>query len=382
MKKWSFALLLLACLVAAGYWFVAIPATSTPNGSESRARFNPGPYEVDGERFTIVDRDRATPAFDGSPERPERELDGELWRPADRALPGPLVIYSHGFLSFRQEAMYLARFLASHGYTVAAVDFPLTSIYALDDPQMVDVANQPGDVSFLIDYLLMRNADPGDPLFATIDSSRIAAAGISLGGLTSTLLTFHRALRDPRIAALVSIAGPTTLFTADFFTASEAPMLMIYGSADAIVPMAQNADPVMRMRPGTVLVTLADGSHAGFSLPTATVNRFMDNPDEMACRMVGEKMEGMDIAAQQGDFTAILGDAEDGIDLGRGIEFCTSPPIPLAMKAARQQMFTTLATHAFLESLFAEDAGARENARRYLLQVLPAENAGEVSVTL
>jgi len=136
MKKWSFALLLLACLVAAGYWFVAIPATSTPNGSESRARFNPGPYEVDGERFTIVDRDRATPAFDGSPERPERELDGELWRPADRALPGPLVIYSHGFLSFRQEAMYLARFLASHGYTVAAVDLPLTSIYALDDPQM------------------------------------------------------------------------------------------------------------------------------------------------------------------------------------------------------------------------------------------------------
>ena len=65
---------------------------------------------------------------------------------------------------------------------------------------------------------------------------------------------------------------------------------------------------------------------------------------------------------------------------GVRIELCTDTPIAVAMPPARQQMFTTLAVYAFLESVFAPEATARDSARDYLLQVLPQENSGEVTV--
>ena len=52
---------------------------------------------------------------------------------------------------------------------------------------------------------------------------------------------------------------------------------------------------------------------------------------------------------------SLLGSAADGIDMNAQIDFCSSPPIPVAMQAARQHMFTTLASYAFLESVFADD---------------------------
>ena len=92
---------------------------------------------------------------------------------------------------------------------------------------MTDVINQPGDISFLIDLMLKRNAEPSDTLYQTIDPDKIAVAGVSLGALTSMLATFHRKLRDPRIAALISIAGPTAIFSPDFFAGRDIPFLMV-----------------------------------------------------------------------------------------------------------------------------------------------------------
>ena len=221
MKKRSRLFVLLVAVVAigaGGYWFGAIPATAVPQGLESQARFAPGPFDIISESFTAVDESRPTQAYRDFAGRPVRELNGELWRPARAAQAGPLLVYSHGFMSFHQEGLYLVRFLASHGYTVVAVDYPLTGFHAPDGPLMRDIVNQPGDVSFLIDTMLKRNADPADALFATIDPKKIAVAGTSLGGLTSILATFHRQMRDPRIAAAISIAGPTSMFTADFFS--------------------------------------------------------------------------------------------------------------------------------------------------------------------
>lgn len=64
------------------------------------------------------------------------------------------------------------RFLASHGYTVVAVDYPLTNFFAPGKPKLSDVVNQPGDVSFLIDTMLKRNADASDVLHNTINPKR------------------------------------------------------------------------------------------------------------------------------------------------------------------------------------------------------------------
>ncbi len=380
MKKWQLLVLALVMIGAGGYWFAAIPAVSTPGGKESKALYTPGPFEVTGESFSIVDKSRPTQAYKDFQGLPHRELDGQIWRPANAGSAGPMLIYSHGFMSFRQEGLYLARFLASHGYTVVAADYPLTGFHAPEGPLMEDVINQPGDISFLIDSMLERNADPADTLHKTIDPERIAVAGVSLGGLTTTLATFHHSLRDPRIAAAISIAGPSSLFTADFYASAETPFLMIYGDSDAIVPYDVNAIPAHQAYPGSILVTLKQASHAGFAQPASTIMRFIKNPDEVGCSTMQEEVTG-DIDHQTEKFVELLGGAEEGIDMDARLTFCSSAPIPVAMEATRQHMFTTLAAYAFLESVFAEDTARRAAARDYLLATLPDENRSEVAVT-
>ena len=246
---------------------------------------------------------------------------------------------------------------------------------------MTDVVNQPGDISFLIDTILQRNADRADDLYNTIDPEKIAVAGVSLGGMTSMLATFHPKLLDPRITASISIAGPSSIFAPKFFANRDVPFLMIYGGGDAIVTHEDNALPVLQMYPGAILVTLTDASHAGFAQPASTLMRFIKNPDGVGCRTVTEELS-VEAAEQNKEFIAGLGDAEDGIDLNKQIEFCTTELIPEAMKASRQHMFTTLATHAFLESVFSGDAATRTSSRQYLLATLAGENSSEVSVTL
>lgn len=368
-------------ILALGYWFFTIPATVVPGGGESRSRFAAGPYDIITEPFQAVDSTRQLQPYNEFSGAPSRTLKGELWRPAGLTTPGPLVLYSHGFLSFHREGLYLARFLASHGYTVLAVDYPLTGYGAPDGPLMRDVINQPGDVRFLIDTLLARNSNRSDPLYATIDPARIAVAGTSLGGLTSMLATFHRTLRDPRIAAVISIAGPTSMLTAEFFATSDVPFLVIFGDADVIVPYSANAAPVVQKRPGTVLVSLKDASHAGFAQPAATMMRFISNPDGIGCRAVLRGLES-ELVGQRNQFMSVLGGPEDGVDINAQVDICTSTPIDVAMPAARQHMFTILASYAFLESVFAADGQTRDTSRQYLLETLSRENASEVSVML
>jgi predicted dienelactone hydrolase len=218
MNKWQITLLVLLLLSGAIYWLAAIPATAvTARQRKPALVYAKGKYPVITEAFKAVDETRKTQANNDFAGRDVRVLKGKIWRPQGLQNPGPLLVYSHGFMSFHQEGLYLVRFLASHGYTVVAVNFPLTNFFAPGKPFISDVVNQPGDVSFLISTLLQRNADANDVLHNTIDAKKIAVAGVSLGGMTSTLVTFHRQVRDPRIAAAISIAGPSTMFTTDFF---------------------------------------------------------------------------------------------------------------------------------------------------------------------
>jgi pimeloyl-ACP methyl ester carboxylesterase len=333
MKKW-YGLVVIALLVGGGgYWFAFIPATPVPHGEQSLARFAPGPHRV---------------------------------------------VYSHGFMSFHREGQYLVRFLASRGYTVVAVDYPLTNYFAPGKPLVTDVVNQPGDVSFLITTLLRRSEDPTDALHGTLDPKRIAVAGVSLGGLTSTLAAFHAKVRDARIAAAVSIAGPTSGVTERFFAGQSVPFLMIAGDADAIVPYESNAAPIPRLDPGSILVTLKDASHAGFAQVAATFMRFSSNPDVIGCEGLMKAL-----ARRKGDSDVLLpglDGPEYGIGRAQSVP-CSGRPIAVAMPAARQHLFATLATYAFLDSVFGEEAAGRLAARQFLLQTLPAENSAEVRVS-
>lgn len=361
-----------------GYRFFKVPARAKPNGGTSRKRHRPGPARFVNQKFRLIDNARTTRAYRKYPGRPYRDLTGEIWRPARARRAAPLVFYSHGFMSSRREALYLARFLATHGYIVAAVDFPLTGLRARGKPVAQDIVNQPGDISFAIDYLLQRNSDPADDLYGLIDPNKIVVAGLSYGALTSLLATYHRAFLDTRIQAAIAIAGPTSMLSADFFGDSRVPSLLIYGDSDSLVRYDNHALPAFDRISDATLVTLKKGSHTGFAQQGSTVLRFLRNPDSLACHNLRWMMDD-----KPWDFVSDLGGADLGIvQPHEDIVPLTEPMVAVAMKSARQQMFTALAAHAFLESRFGDDHSSRQQARGFLHHTLPGENGGEVAVAV
>src|SRR5271165_395436 len=237
MRLWSKILVSLLAVLVIGIYVLLNPPLDVPAGALSERLYKRGPHQVAYEPIDWTDTSRSTAAnhdFKGSA---SRELKGRIWLPADReGAPYPLVIYSHGYMSQYKEGDYLLDFLASHGYVAVSVDFPLSSGGAPGGATLADIANQPGDLSFLIDQMLARSKQPDNMLHGTVDGDRIAAAGLSLGGLTTELVGLDPKLRDPRIRAAISMAGPTQFFTSDYFAGDSIPFMYVAGTADAIVP--------------------------------------------------------------------------------------------------------------------------------------------------
>lgn len=377
--------LILLLLMLASCWLLvlwldrhtALPP-ALPEDSQSFQRLKSGPYAVGRDDVLLSDNSRPTAAHGKQPEQPARTLNTAVWFPlaadGQSVAEGlhPLVVHSHGFSSNRQEPAYLARHLASHGYIVLSPDFPLTRMTTPGGPLLDDVVNQPGDVRFLITSALKWNRADGHPFHQRIDPDRIAAMGLSLGGLTTTLATFHPRLRDPRIAAAISIAGPSTMFDQAFFAQSRTPFLMIAGSIDAILPHADNAAPLPGKHPQALLLSLTGGSHAGFADSSRWL-RWFSNPDSLGCWVV-QKQKSADSGSAI--YPALL-EGSQGIVEDWHDRICKTLPMPLpeAMNALRQQQLTTLAVRAFFDSRFAETAEARQQARHFLTTTLPAEQS-------
>jgi len=340
-----------------------------PQRSESAIRVQPGELGVESYETTFVDESRATSANGDFPGASSRQLNGTVWHPAQsEGAPYPLIVYSHGFTSSRLGGAYLAEHLASLGYVVAAVDYPLTNFAAPGGPNVRDVVNQPGDVSFIIDTLLSDNTTEGHPLRGLVDPDRIGATGISLGGLTTTLVSFHPDMRDERIGAALSIAGPTSVFDQRFFEASPVPFMMLAGDIDALVPFPTNAAPVVEKIPGSQLVSIKGASHTGFAGPAAPL-RWLDNPDAIGCYMVEENIDG----ALDEPWFELIGTPEQGINYSIENELCKIEPLPVAMNVLRQHMITRVIVTSFFQSIFAPAQSQRDQAARYLSDVVSQE---------
>jgi len=317
----------------------------------------------------FVERDRATQAHGEYAGDDRRTLSGSVWYPFEaEAGPRPLLVFSHGFTSSRGNAAYLAEHLASYGFVVVAADYPLTSMSAPGGALVEDVVNQPGDVSFLIDTLLGYSAVSGHALSGKIDADRLGAVGISLGGLTSTLVGFHPQWRDPRISAVLSIAGPSNFFTAEFFAGVDLPFMMFAGDLDVLVPYASNAEPMLWKKPGSQLLTIRGGSHTGFSGGAALL-RAMKNTDALGCWSVGRYIKPNDVSQWQ----ELFGPEALGIDYGTPNELCAVDPLPKAMNVLRQQMIARVVITAFFEQHLAAQPAVQESAAVFLREVSVSE---------
>ncbi len=345
-----------------------------PVGSQSEARLASGPYEFESADFRLVDGSRPSMGNGDFAGTDERVLEVTVWSPVGRDDGAPLLVYGHGFTGNRREMIFLLEHLASHGYIVAGLDFPLTTGAAPGGPNVADLSSQPGDMRFVLDALL--SGEGALARFAEdIDPERIAFAGLSYGGLTTTLLAFHPREADPRIKAAVSIAGPTQMFSAAYFARGGPPFLMIAGTEDAMVPFELNAAPVPALVAGAGLVTIAGGTHLGFVDFARTAFRFSHNSDATACAGISRFADAE--TDPEHDPFALLGGPESGIDFEAWVLPCQAGgEFGLAIRPERQQAITSLAARAFLDSLFAEEPAARAEADRYLRETLPHELPG------
>ena len=349
-----------------------------PEGSATDQRAALRYYSVRSESIDLRDESRVTQANKDVPEKAGRSLAGLVFFPdleSSEEARFPLVIYSHGFSSSHKGGEYLGRYLAGLGFVVAMVDFPLTNMYAEGGPFVKDVVNQPADVSFLIDTLLERSKREGDVLSGLIDSERIGAMGVSLGGFTSTLLAYHPTMGDPRIDAAISIAGPSSLFTERFFASRSVPFMMIGGTYDVLVPYETNAAPIQAKAPNAWLVSIEGGAHTAFSGPTAAF-RFLDNVDVVGCWAVLRNTEG-DLEEPWYD---LLGDERIGIDQQDRPVLCEDPVPENAMNVVQQQWITQVAVGAFFEMTLSNDAQKQRVASEFLATTFAREIA-EVQVS-
>lgn len=206
----------------------------------------PGQHGVGLRTLQMVDESRPTEPNREYAGSPQREMDVDVYYPVaddddngDGLLdldggPYPLVIAAHGYGSPRDQLKLYIQHLVSHGYVVAAPGFPQTALDSPGGPRLYATADQPADVSFVIDELFAMSADADSFLHGAIDEEHVGMTGHSGGGLTTMITTFGPR-RDERIDASVAISPVGCLVPPDIGQGANVPIMIVGGSVDVLV---------------------------------------------------------------------------------------------------------------------------------------------------
>lgn len=185
-----------------------------------------------------------------------RTLPTSVWYPSGPAGgPLPVVLFSHGLTGLPSDYTALLTRWARAGFLVVAPTYPNTNRHAAS-VRADDVVNQPADASFVLTSVLALGSRSGDPFFGLIDSAHVAAAGHSLGAIT-TIGLFSVCCHDPRLAAGVVLAGNSTGF-GDQPSQPGRPLLFEHGASDHIVPY-QTGHHTYETMPGPKAFVTFDG---------------------------------------------------------------------------------------------------------------------------
>jgi dienelactone hydrolase len=188
----------------------------------------PFTFTVSHETFTDTTRPTATPG--NAAYSATRTLPTDLYIPKSTT-PLPLIMFSHGYHGAPAKFSQLFSAWARAGYIVAAPQFPLTSTRGAPYDIVTDYLNQPADISFVLTQLLH------GPLRAQIDATRVAAAGLSLGGATTYGLVYDPCCVDKRFRAAAIFDGVRLPFAQPFGT-NTIPVLFAHIDSDLAAPYA------------------------------------------------------------------------------------------------------------------------------------------------
>ncbi len=168
--------------------------------------------------------------------------------------PYPAITFGHGFFQAVSTYQSTLEHLATHGYFVIASDSE-SGLF----PSHQNFAN---DLRTCLDYLTQQNSNQTSVLFNQVAVNQFGASGHSMGGGASILA----AAQDPRIKALANLAAAETNPSATVAMPSvSAPVMLISGSSDTIVPVASNGQLMYNAATTPKLLPVIQGGwHCGF----------------------------------------------------------------------------------------------------------------------
>lgn len=213
----------------------------------------PGPYPV-GTRSATLTRANAT-TFTASLYYPAAAA-GANTALSPTGGPFAVVCFGHGFLQPVSRYASTLSHLASHGLVVIAPEsggslFPSHAEFAQD-------------LSLGLTYILQQAALPASFLYQRVDAAALGLFGHSMGGGCSLLA----AAADSRVRAVATLAAAETnpsAISACAAIGAAVPVTLICGSADTIVPPANNGQPMYAaVRGPRQLPLLQGGFHCGF----------------------------------------------------------------------------------------------------------------------
>lgn len=232
----------------------------------------------------------------------------------------PLVVYSTGFAHTRAFGAYLTEHLASYGFVVIAPDHHETFDFNYQDLPEASI-QRPQDILSVINFAETLTAS-GGALEGMIDTETIAVAGHSIGGYTALAaggaridfdgfkarcaaaraerdpnvwlcdpLLSHddemaeyagldavpeglwEAWADPRVDAIIPMAGDSYLFDEAGLAAITIPIMVMGGNGDGATPYEWGALPAYQYASSTskTLVTFDGAGHNIFGAACAAV---------------------------------------------------------------------------------------------------------------
>ena len=271
-------------------------------GSDFQSSFDPaapGAESVQQETLTLYDRARS------------RTLPVDLYW--SEKTQGSVVVLVPGLEANRKFLAYLARHLASHGSTVAAIEHPSTarkgSPISLNLDQLVpakEFVDRPQDIRFILDELTQLNQESG-PLRGKLNTQQVTVIGHSMGGYealalagaelnldqlrqfcqssnllqrvpadwlqcAATGLSERRLnLRDPRVGQAISL-NPAIgqIFGKSGLSQVATPTLILTGTDDTLAPaLSQQLQPFSQLPNPKYLLTAIGSTHLSISDPSS-----------------------------------------------------------------------------------------------------------------
>jgi len=176
--------------------------------------------------------------------------------PASKAGPFPLVLFAHGYASYRNQSTFLTTHLASWGFVVASVDYLERGLAAALGVQPDPMIEDTELTRMVVALLASENEREGGLLQGRVATDRIAITGHSAGG--GTAIRFGG---EPDVVTYIPMsAGVSSDSTV---TLPDRPSLWITGSIDTVVEPERSADAFAEASAPARFVSIENMGHLG-----------------------------------------------------------------------------------------------------------------------